>query len=99
MSKITFTITTMLLFALIAADPALANKFETIGGGVGGISREKLMLLKEISVYAGAFFLFLGIAALLTRGRFEGFIGLKSGVAGPIFLLVLGALMTAVGYL
>ena len=64
----------LLLFAL-GAEPALANKFQTISGGVSGLSQEKIRLLQNISLYAGIFLIVLVLLALATRKRFEGFIG------------------------
>jgi len=96
------SLTTLLLS--IWLEPALANKFETIGGGVSGLSREKILLLKEIVRYAGGFLMFLGILALITRNRFEGFVGgAKKGTSaatqGGIALLVIGLILIGLGLL
>ena len=102
MSKTIPLITSLALLSIF--DPALANKFETIGGGVTGLSQEKLQLLKQISLYSGGFLLLLSIMAMLTRNRFEGFVGYSSrgqariAVKAAIFLACLGALFLAIGY-
>jgi len=93
----------ILLFS-IGLEPALANKFETIGGGVSGLSREKVLLLKEIVRYAGGFLMFLGVMALITRNRFEGFVGnakkgANAATKGGIALLVIGLLLIGLGLL
>ena len=101
----TLTLLWLLLLTLtIGLEPALANKFETIGGGVSGLSHEKLMLLQRIVTYAGGFLLFLGVLALLTRKRFEGLAGVSgrrsnTAIQGGIALLVIGSLLIGAGYL
>ena len=95
---------TLSLLGLLLAEPALANKFETIGGGVSGLSREKVLLLKEIVRYSGAFLIFLGGIALITRKRFEGFIGAagkgtNAATRGGIAMLVIGGVLIGLGYL
>jgi hypothetical protein len=90
--SITFVFLALLFFA--AVEPALANKFETIGGGVSGLSREKVALMKQISFYAGGFFLLFSFLMLITRNRFEGFVGVSSNQGlGIVFK---GALTTSV---
>ena len=94
----------LILAAILLAEPALANKFETIGGGVSGLSREKILLLKEIVYYAGGFLIFLGVMALVTRKRFEGFVGIAgkgTGAAtkGGIAMMVVGAILIGLSFL
>lgn len=95
----------LLLLLLVGLEPALANKFETIGGGVSGLSREKVQTLKQISLYGGCFLLFLGVLALLARNRFEGFVGYSSrnksdsSWKGALVLGVLGGLLVGASYL
>ncbi|MCP3665100.1 MAG: hypothetical protein GY696_21815 [Gammaproteobacteria bacterium] len=95
----------IVLVFLLGMEPALANKFETIGGGVGGIDREKLVLLKQISLILGGFLALLGILALLTKGRFEGVIGMSSGKKNeaammvPVVLIVLGGVFVGLSFL
>ncbi|MCP4289000.1 MAG: hypothetical protein GY792_32035 [Gammaproteobacteria bacterium] len=89
----------LLFFVLIwcvGVDPVLANKFETISGGVSGMDREKIRLLKDISLYAGSFLIFLAMAAMLTRNRFEGFVG-HSGGKGKGSVVRGATILTAVG--
>ncbi|MCB1761000.1 MAG: hypothetical protein KDI68_14610 [Gammaproteobacteria bacterium] len=87
-----------LLLLVLASEPALANKFTTISGGVNGMSQEKVLFLKKISLYTGAFLLFLAGLALLTRNRFEGFIGYVS--KGDVSSIVKGAtVLTVIGFI
>ena len=104
----------MTLFKLICAlfiltacfvEPAVANKFTTIGGGVSGADREKILILKQISAIAGNFLILLAIIALLTRGRFEGFIGMYKGKKGesvtrvPLVMIIIGSLLIGIYFL
>lgn len=102
--------TTILLIALIlvvaAIDPVLAgNKFTRIGGGVSGSNIEKLQALKTIGGIFGGFLVLLGIVSFITRGRFEGLIGMATGKAFeavtvvPIILIILGGVMVLFYYL
>jgi hypothetical protein len=75
MRRITTYLLLFLMLCCAGADPVLANKFETISGGISGLDREKVKLLKDISLYAGCFLIFLAMLALVTRRRFEGFVG------------------------
>lgn len=94
-------LTTLSLFS----EPLFANKFTTIGGGVSGDRGEKIAVLKTVSVIAGNFFILLGILALLTRNRFEGFIAVYSGskkdavIRVPIILIILGSVLVLLYYL
>ncbi|MCW8943683.1 MAG: hypothetical protein OQL27_02850 [Sedimenticola sp.] len=93
-----FSLLTLLLLLTLLPELALANKFTTIGGGVSGASDEKLKILKQIASYAGLFFILLGTLGLLTRNRFEGFIGMKrkgeKHSPGPYVLIVIGSLLS-----
>jgi len=89
-----------LLVVLVAIEPTLAgNKFTKICGGVAGSSAEKLRILKGVGGVFGAFLILLGIVSILTRGRFEGLVGMVSGkrfeavTVVPILLLILGTIL------
>jgi hypothetical protein len=92
----------VMVVVLMLVEPAFANKFQTIGGGVGGVSREKLAILKEVSLYAGLFLVLLGVLSLFTRKRYEGLIGIYKGkssdvvVVVPVILIVLGILLVVI---
>jgi hypothetical protein len=100
MSRSTTSLLLALTIIVIAIDPALAgNKFTTIGGGVAGSDYEKLEALKTIGAVFGGFLVALGILSFLTRGRFEGLIGMVTGktfeavTVVPIVLIILGCLL------
>lgn len=95
----------LLLLLSLAVDPVMANKFETISGGVNGMDWEKIMLLKDISLYAGVFLIFLALLALATRNRFEGFVGYSSHgnssatLKGAAILSVAGTVFIGLSFL
>jgi len=99
------TCTLLVLLAILVVEPVFANKFTTIGGGVGGVSREKIAGLQMISLGAGIFFSFLGFVALLGRRRFEGLVVTYTGkpfeiaTSGPIFLVVFGGILAGLYFL
>jgi nitrate reductase gamma subunit len=92
---------------LFLADPALAGiKFVTIGGGVSGISREKIALLKTISGYAGGVIILISLAALLTRSRYEGAIMMASKkkkidatIIAPLIFSLIGLVLIGVSFI
>jgi hypothetical protein len=67
-SKIVLLVIAMVLIAFYV-DPALANRFETIGGGVVGSRKIKLEYLKVISYATGAVFLLAAAATVITHKR------------------------------
>jgi len=105
MMTLTFYLLMFLLLWCAGIDPVLANKFETISGGVSGMSREKLDLLKNISLYLGGFLIFLALLALLTRNRFEGFVGysgrdsFSAALKGATVLTVAGSVFIGLSFL
>ncbi|MCP3671584.1 MAG: hypothetical protein GY814_14380 [Gammaproteobacteria bacterium] len=106
MSRYTTILIITILLILVMIDPALAaNKFTRIGGGVSGSSTEKLQVLKEIGGIFGGFLILLGIASFLTRGRFEGLVGMVTGerfeaiTVIPIILIILGVLMVTIYFI
>ncbi|MEW8460068.1 MAG: hypothetical protein AB2653_07185, partial [Candidatus Thiodiazotropha endolucinida] len=54
-----------LFLTLLFAGPLLANKFETIGGGVSGSTRVKIEYLQVIAYAAGGIFLIAGILTIV----------------------------------
>ncbi len=100
MSRYTTILIITILLVLVAIDPALAgNKFTRIGGGVSGSDAEKLEVLKGVGGIFGGFLILLGVVSFLTRGRFEGLVGMVTGerfeavTVVPIVLIILGGLL------
>jgi uncharacterized integral membrane protein len=54
---------------LIVSEPLLANKFETIGGGVSGSTRAKIEYLQVIGYVAGTILLIAGILAIVLHNK------------------------------
>lgn len=98
MIKPLITLIVVSIIALTVPEESFANKFTTIGGGVSGANHEKLGILKQIGAYAGTFFILLGILSIVTRDRFESFVGMRmkgEGIAPASYvLLVLGGLLS-----
>ena len=65
------SILSRLLFPLllIIADPVIANKFETIGGGVQGSTQAKVAYLQVIAFVAGGIFLVAGVLAIVLQNK------------------------------
>lgn len=98
MNKLAIALLFMSLVTLVAPEISYANKFATIGGGVSGISHEKMAILKQIAAYTGTFFILLGVLSIVTKDRFEGFIGMRSkdqGISPASYvLIILGAMLS-----
>ena len=58
-----------LLLTLCFNEPSLANKFETIGGGVQGSTKVKVEYLQIIAYVAGGIFLLAGVLSILLHDR------------------------------
>jgi hypothetical protein len=58
-----------LFFILLFAEPLLANKFETIGGGVVGSPQMKVEYLKVVAYITGAIFLITAILAIVMKNK------------------------------
>ncbi len=103
MSKSVIALLMVSIFSLVFPEASLANKFATIGGGVSGVNDEKLGILKQIAAYTGTFLILLGVLSIVTKDRFEGFIGMRSrdqGISPATYvLIVLGALLSLLFFL
>lgn len=58
-----------LFVLLLLTEPLLANKFETIGGGVSGSTRVKVEYLQIIAYVSGGIFIIAGILAILLHDK------------------------------
>jgi hypothetical protein len=98
MSKLTITLFLVSVAFMVVPDMSFANKFTTIGGGVSGTDPEKIAILKQLGAYTGTFLILLGILSIVTKDRFEGFIGMRSkhqGISPAAYvLIILGALLS-----
>ena len=86
------------LFALLAGtlllcDPALANKFETIGGGVSGSMRLKREFLQTAFLVGGIGFLVAAALAVIVPHTNAAFLNFANWKASSVVLEILGAVM------
>lgn len=88
----------LILAGLLYCTPLLANKFETIGGGVQGSTQVKIEYLQLVAYVAGGLFLLLGILAIALHNKNAhslNFTMWKSSSA-VFFLLSVGAFVAAI---
>jgi len=91
------TLPWLLLACLLFSEPLLANKFETIGGGVQGSTRVKLEYLRVVAYIASGIFLVSGVLAILLHNRNAQTLNytLWKPSAALFFLFGFGALIAA----
>lgn len=58
-----------LFLQFLVTEPLLANKFETIGGGIQGSNSVKIEYLQVIAFVAGGIFLIAGILAIALHDK------------------------------
>lgn len=63
------TLARSLFLMLLIAEPLLANKFETIGGGVSGSTQVKVEYLQIIASVTGGIFLIAAILAIVLKNK------------------------------
>ncbi|MEJ2618935.1 MAG: hypothetical protein P8163_01465 [Candidatus Thiodiazotropha sp.] len=88
----------LLIVLLTLSDPLLANKFETIGGGVQGATKVKVEYLQIIAYVASGIFLIAGVLTIAlhnTNSQTLNYTMWKPSAA-MFFLLSLG--MGAAGF-
>ncbi len=83
--------------ACLSIDPALANKFQTIGGGVSGSNQIKTEFIKWVAyVVAGIFFLS-SVLTVITRNNNAQTANYSVWKTSASILLVLAVGATALG--
>ncbi len=88
----------LLLVCLLFSEPLLANKFETIGGGVQGSTRIKLEYLRVVAYIASGIFLLGGTLAILLHDRNAQTLNYTMWKPSAVlfFLLGIGSLIAAI---
>jgi hypothetical protein len=88
----------LLLTGLLFCEPLLANKFETIGGGVQGSTQVKIEYLQAIAYGVGGIFLASGILTILLRNKNAQTLSYTMWKPSAVlfFLLSIGAFVAAV---
>jgi uncharacterized membrane protein YidH (DUF202 family) len=65
-----FTFLAWLLFILaLFSEPLLANKFETIGGGVSGSTKVKIEYLQIMAYVVGGVFMIAGVLSIVLHNQ------------------------------
>lgn len=87
----------IILLALCFSEPLLANKFETIGGGVQGQTKVKIDFLRVFAFVASGVFLLAGILSIVTHDKNSQTLNYTMWKASAtlFFLLSIGALTGA----
>jgi uncharacterized membrane protein YhiD involved in acid resistance len=85
------------LLVLCFSEPLLANKFETIGGGVQGQSKMKIDFLRVFAFVASGIFLIAGILSIALHDKNAHSLNytMWKTSAAIFFLLSIGALIGA----
>jgi hypothetical protein len=88
----------LLLIGLLFCEPLLANKFETIGGGVQGSTQLKVEYLRAIAYVAGGIFMASGVLTIALRNKNAQTLSYTMWKPSAVlfFLLSIGAFVAAV---
>ncbi len=91
------TLPWLLLAGLFFCEPLLANKFETIGGGVQGSTKIKVEYLQIVAYVAAGFFTVSGVLAIVLRNKNAQTLSytMWRSSAVILFLLAIGSLTLA----
>ena len=79
-----------LLICALAIEPALANKFETISGGVSGSSRVKQEWVEGFLMVAGGVAMLLAVLALVIPHTNPLFVNYTTWKQSAVVLFVIG---------
>lgn len=81
-----------LLVLAIVCEPALANRLESIGGGLSGSFRMKREFLQTALLVVGSVFLFTALMAVIVPRNNASFLNFANWKASSIVLVVLSAI-------
>ncbi len=87
------------LLLLLITEPALANKFETIGGGVAGSSGIKREWLQKFFLVAGGISLFGAFLAVVVPRKNALFLNFRNWKASAAVLTVLSIIFFGAAFL
>jgi hypothetical protein len=88
----------IVLIMLLSSDPLLANKFETIGGGVQGSDKLKIEFLEIIAYVIGGIFLIAGILAIALHNNNAQTLNYTMWKSSAALFFILGTGSLAAGY-
>jgi hypothetical protein len=80
-----------LLVLLLLFEPAIANKFETIGSGVAGSYRLKAEFMRGALLTGGSFFVFAAILAVVVPHSNAAYLNFANWKASAVVLALIGA--------
>ena len=85
----------LLALAMLAlfADPALANKFETISGGVSGSFRLKRAFVEQMLLWGGVGFMVTSVLAIVVPHTNPAFLNYANWRLSAIVLAVIGCIL------
>lgn len=89
----------LLALALFLYEPAFANKFETIGGGVQGSAKIKIEYLRMIAYFVGAIFLAAGILSIALHDKNSQTLNYTMWKSSSALLFLLSAASFAAAFL
>ena len=87
----------LIMLVFIYIEPALANKFETIGSGVSGSVKIKVEYLKTISYVAGGIMLIAGVLSLIMRDKNSQALNYTMWKPSSIIFFILGLIFIGIG--
>ena len=83
----------------LSVDPAVANRFETIGGGVSGSHALKLEYLKIIAYVVGGIFILAAALTVITHKHNAQMLSYTTWKSSAIMFLLLGVGGLTAGYM
>ena len=88
----------LLFILLLFTEPLLANKFETIGGGVQGSKQVKIEYLQVIAYVAGGIFLVAGVLAIALHNHNAQTLNYTMWKSSSALFFILSICSVAAGY-
>jgi len=89
----------LIISMLFVVEPAIANKFETIGGGVTGSSGIKREWLQNFFLVVGGIFLFSGVLAVVVPHNNALYLNFANWKRSAAILFVLAVAFFLFGWL
>ncbi len=87
------TLSLLAILLLVLHEPALANKFETISGGISGSSQTKTAWLKDFLLVAGGISLFSALLAVVVPHDNALFLNSRNWKQSAAILLFIAMLL------
>lgn len=88
----------LFVVAFLCVEPAMANKFETIGSGITGSPKLKIEYLKVIAYVAGVIMLGSGVLSIILRKKNAQHLNYTLWKPSSILFFLLGLVALWLGY-